>query len=641
MRSRKQKRTRRGTALLASFVVMSLLAVMAVTYIDRSTQTMRESVRTTQEIQTTHLCESGVQVVLRDLWRPFKVAQHFEDLDPELTGASPTAPRNAMSGSLAGVGRFAAAVISFEQIDAFSRLVRVRAVGWIDSDNDGVLDAGEPRKIVDVNSTFELRRSQVFDYTYFVNNYGWMYGFGESDLIVNGDMRANGNFDFQGGSPTINGSVYASNNDKLDPKAPGLINSAPVKWTNSTYTTQYNDTTAGQTRWRQPYDPVKHGAIGSAEFEKWRDLVYQDTASIQGNNPFGSVLGDSTGMASWTRTSAGQTPVKSLVDSSPTEEVIMPDLTNLSYYQSLSTTYTDPKATYADGTANPYAGQGAWIDVWNSSTNTYQRVTTNGNYSGSLVLVGTDTKPIKIHGPVTISQDVVIKGTVQGQGTMYAGRNIHIVGSVKYKNPPNFKGTNAQTIENAAEKADFLGMAARASMIMGNPTTFGTNPLQYMTPPFTKGRYDENGNYIAAYNAMDTDSTGRKKYQSTISDSTMNSIAEGVNQIDAVMYTNFVGGGNVGTGGGGVTINGTIICKDESIVVYSLPLRLNYDTRIRERRATRNPLIDLQLPRSPAMLRSTWQDHGFFRSSSASTATASAKGKATNGGMNGNGNFGL
>lgn len=620
---------------------MSLLAVMAVTYIDRSTQTMRESVSDTQEVQTTQLCDSGIQVVLRDLWRPFKVAQHFEDMDPNLTGASPTAPKNAMSGQLAGVGRFAAAVISYQQVDNYTRLVRVRAVGWIDSDNDGALDADEPRKIVDVNSNFELRRSQVFDYTYFVNNYGWMYGFGESDLVVNGDMRANGNFDFQGGSPTVNGSVYASNNDKLDPKAPGIINSAPVKWNNSTYSSQYNGTTANQTRWRQPYDPAKHGAMGTEEFEKWRDFVYYDSGSIEGLTPFGSVLGDATGISSWSRTSAGQTPSKTLVDSAPTEEIIMPDLTNLSYYQNLSQTYVDTKNTFADGSANPYAGQGAWMEIWNSSTNSYQRVTTNGKYSGSLVAVGTDTRPIKIHGPVTISQDVVIKGTVQGQGTIYTGRNIHVVGSIKYKTPPTFKGSNAQTVENAAEKADFLGLAARASVIMGNPTQFTSSVLQYMTPPFTKGRYDENGNYIAPYNANETDSTGRKKYQSTISDSTMNSIAEGVNQIDAVMYTNFVGGGNIGTGGGGVTINGTIICKDESMVVYSLPLRLNYDTRIRERRATRNPLIDLQLPRSPAMLRSTWQDHGFYKSSASSTATATAKGKATNGGMNGSSKFGL
>jgi len=39
---------------------------------------------------------------------------------------------------------------------------------------------------------------------------------------------------------------------------------------------------------------------------------------------------------------------------------------------------------------------------------------------------------------------------------------------------------------------------------------------------------------------------------------------------------------------------------------------MNYDSRIREREITQTPLIDLQLPRSPVMLRSTWQDRGFL-----------------------------
>jgi hypothetical protein len=46
----------------------------------------------------------------------------------------------------------------------------------------------------------------VFDYAYFINNWGWMYG---SSITCNGDVRSNGNFDFSG-PPKINGSIYAS-----------------------------------------------------------------------------------------------------------------------------------------------------------------------------------------------------------------------------------------------------------------------------------------------------------------------------------------------------------------------------------------------------------------------------------------------
>ena len=84
-----------------------------------------------------------------------------------------------------------------------------------------------------------------------------------------------------------------------------------------------------------------------------------------------------------------------------------------------------------------------------------------------------------------------------------------------------------------------------------------------------------------------------------------------MNQIDAILYTNFVGGGDIGTGGVGLAFNGTIISKDEAMVVWSLPMTMNYDGRIKERALTNTPLIDLQLPRSPALLQSTWQDRGF------------------------------
>lgn len=599
-------------------MLTSLLAVGAVAYIGRATQTLRESRRQAMEVQSTHLCEAGLQSVLRSLWRPFKINQTFIDLDTRCTGASPSVPRASLSGTITGTGNYAAGVISVSTPvnDSYTRTVVVRSLGWIDLNGNGSLDPGEPQKTVDVTASFQLARSQVFDYTYFVNNYGWMDGFGQNDLIVNGDMRANGNFTFSNGSPTVNGSVIASLNDKLSPPAVGLVNSLPVKWTNSTYIS--NNSANG--RIRQGYNTVTHGAKGSSGYENWRDFVFESTGSVVNNRLDGAVGSDSTGSQGWTRTSSGVNATPTMLDTSPTEEVIMPDLSDLTYYQNLSATYTDGKATYGDGTANPNYGQGAWIKVWDSSLNSgaggYKTITTNGNVVGSASLIGTAAHPILTHGPVTFSQDAVIKGYVSGQGTIYTGRNVHIVGSIKYSNPPDFRGSNQTTIDNANEKKDIIALAARGSVMMGDVKNFTSSyPLQYMSPPFTHGRYDENGNWVPAFDANAVDSSGFKKYQSVMGDNYIDSISESVNQIDAVLYTNFVGGGDIGTGGGGVQFNGSIISKDEAMVVFSLPMYMNYDSRIRERTISKTPLIDLQLPRSPVMLRSTWQDRGFiFRS---------------------------
>jgi len=48
-------------------------------------------------------------------------------------------------------------------------------------------------------------QSQVFDYGYFINNWGWFYGYG---ITSNGDVRSNGRFDFRD-NPSVEGDIYA------------------------------------------------------------------------------------------------------------------------------------------------------------------------------------------------------------------------------------------------------------------------------------------------------------------------------------------------------------------------------------------------------------------------------------------------
>jgi len=54
--------------------------------------------------------------------------------------------------------------------------------------------------------------SQVFDYEYFLNNWGWWWG---SSITGNGDNRANWDFDFRSG-PAVNGSVIANGDIESD-----------------------------------------------------------------------------------------------------------------------------------------------------------------------------------------------------------------------------------------------------------------------------------------------------------------------------------------------------------------------------------------------------------------------------------------
>ena len=593
---------------------MSLLSLAAVAFVDRASARIRIARRQSYEIRTTNLCEAGVQALLMNLWKTFSSTQKFTSLDAACANASVASPKAAMTGSIPNVGNYSVGVTMIQTpTDTYTRYVRIRAVGWIDLNGTGVLDQIEPQKTVDITVAFSLQRSRVFDYAYFVNNYGWMNGFSETQLVVNGDMRANGNFDFTNGSPTVNGSVIACNNEKLSPAAVGLVNTPPVKWSASTYITNAaassSDATDNQARWRPGYNSSTMGAKGSTTYDSWSDYVFDSDGGVSNGNIVGAYVADSRGYKSWTLTSSSSTLSTGVIDPTPTSELVMPDLSDLSVYTAASQAWT---GNGGNGDPAKATGQTASVQVWNSTTNSYQTLSTRGVITGSATIVGTSAHPIIINGPVTVTQDILIKGTIQGQGTLYAGRNIHVLGSIIYKNKPDFRGTTASNYGTVNQAKDMLGLAARASIMMGDASQFSSTVIGYMTPPFTKGRYDQNGTWIPPFDANATDATGTKLYKSVLGDTTVHNLAETVDQIDAVMYTNFVGGGSLGTDGvGSVTINGSIISRDEAMVLYSLPMRMNYDPRIKERSMSGAPQIDVALPRSPRLTRLGWKDQGF------------------------------
>ncbi len=608
LQPRRRNSKKRGAALLTTFLVLMIVATAAASYISFSLQSITLANRQQFDIQTSHLAEAGLQDELVYLWEDFQTNQNFTDLDNWCQDGTTITPASTFAGSVTGVGNYSVGITSYSKVDNFTRQMTVQAVGWIDGAGTGVLTATDPQQVVTITETFQLQRSGVFDYTYFVNNYGWMQGFQPTWLIVNGDMRSNGDFTFSGGDPTVNGSAIASQNNLLVPPAQGLVNAPPVKWSDATYTAQ----SAGQTRWRQVYSSSVEGAVGSTAFMNNIGLMFNSIGQIVNSQTAGAVLADSTGERAWDLQNEGDSPTITQLDPTPTSQLIMPDLYNMSTYTSLSEAYQDTNATYANGVTNPYYEQGAWIQTWNSNTNSYQTLSTNGVVNGSVTLIGTSAHPIKIHGPVTVSQDAVINGYVSGQGTIYTGRNVMITGSVIYSKPPNFTDVTGTEVDQSNSSSDMLGLAASGSVIMGDTSQFSNPyPLYYMEPPFTVGRYDAYGNYIPPFNATSVDSTGNMLYQSVYGDAYIHNVSSPVNEIDAVMYTNNVAGGNIATGGSGITLNGSIISKDEAMVVWSLPMNENYDERIRDQGPQDQPLIDIDLPRSPSVTQASWATQGF------------------------------
>ncbi|MFP4380592.1 MAG: hypothetical protein ACLFUS_08825 [Candidatus Sumerlaeia bacterium] len=407
--------------------------------------------------------------------------------------------------------------------------------------------------------------SKVFDYEYFLNNWGWWWGNG---ITGNGNQRTNGRFDFRY-SPTVNGHVRS---------AEGIYRNGN-EW----------------------YPGEGFGVRGLAGDDPDTYL-----------HPYG-------------------------------DRVEMPNLTSLTKYEQL--------ATEKNGT----------LQYKDSNTDTNQTI--NAVHNGSLYLEGTSDNPIIIDGPVVISDNLAIKGVVQGKGTIYTGRNVYVLGDLKYKNGPSGSLTgnslvgweNKDNWVSENQNKDLLAIAARESVLLGdmgnssvwrNPWKNSSYGIKYkgdehVGPDGIPDTADDNqafdrdgdgdidtnwydvdgdgvedGNYTWRDVVPGKDSTGG--YESTEFDTgdcsfyqnwplnkdedgnpdpgnprTFSETIETPRTFEGIFYTNHCFAGYLS---GSMEINGSFITKDEA-VVFSNSLTMNYDWRIHSRyNDDPNKFIDLGLP---------------------------------------------
>ena len=426
--------------------------------------------------------------------------------------------------------------------------------------------------------SFGVDRSKVFDYAYFVNNYGWFEG---STITANGAVRANGDMSLSQ-NPKVNGDVYGARNDELG--VPGDIKNGTGTMDNkNTYrSTQYGTSN----RARPLQKSADDGGYNAPDTVTQADL----TARLHGNL---------------------------------SEGLDMPWISELNSYIEYG---KELKSTLSQG--GTY-----YINNANSGDPNYgyyQGTGPSGNSNlpdnHALVLEGTQNNPIKLNGPVVVSNDVVIKGYVTGQGTIYSSRNIHIVGNIQYLNPPNWANKEAAS-NNGNSTKDLLCLSAKGNIVMGDCTSsswLDTTLKKVLTQqpyvqPYGCAQADDGtwidgdigypragktvfeGNYTAAdggnkvaqqavyrqerdrwgrlQNVLDhyeyKSATGRRYYDSVVAPNEISSRASTITQIDAVLYNNHGIFGKLGQ----CTINGSLVCRNEGMI-FSGKLYLNWDYRL-------------------------------------------------------------
>ncbi len=406
---------------------------------------------------------------------------------------------------------------------------------------------------------YSLDRSSVFDYAYFVNNFGWFEGNG---ITANGDIRANGNLSL-GNNSWLNGDAYAAANSELDVigEVLGTVQNASL----TSYRAQNNDRS-------RPTSPT------AANGTDW-PMGYDGTCHLK---PFQETLD-------------------------------MPFLGDLDAYREIANTVggtiKQQGKTLVDGC---YRGPGP-------------SGLTNGADRGCLILDGT-SKPILLDGPVVVDSDVIIKGRVKGQGVIYSGRNIYIVGNLTYDTPPKWDKPDTKPEQTAKKNksADMLGLAAKGNIVLGNYTdsSWLSRVEDYITPPFvnpyacdpTDAAIGYNGTFNGDYTAYDggkkvryvydfwqdkhlpSSESNRRYYESVAGNWVIAQQAQSdaITQIDAVLYNNHATMGCIGA----CLFNGALVCRDEAII-YNTSVTFNWDIRLGS--ASRDGMdFFIYLPMSPA-----------------------------------------
>ena len=460
---------------------------------------------------------------------------------------------------------------------------------------------------------FGTGQSRVFDNAYFVNNYGWMSG----NFTINGEFRANGNVSLKNGA-VVNGFIYAAANDYI-----GAAGTVTVSSSSIYNQSKYRSSSSTSTRSR--YDTGNLDELGSYSAAYQSGTISKATWSdAQQKYVSGSRTVDET---------------RAIVNEQA-DPVEMPFVSDLQSYIDYARDFADgrggtlsyPSSTYTDelgDTRGTAAG---------SFTAHYTGVGPSGDASladkGSLLLVGTAANPITISGPVVVDGDVIIKGYVTGQGTIYAGRNIHVIGDIKYVNAPTWThsktGTDASDEQASNETKDMLGLVAKGNIVIGDATSSsicdtvsgvsesyecdstdatigyasvfdgdysaveatgdklkivtsktatGTHTEEYTVYNNWTRKYETRTRTVTDYETVIGNSATRRYWQTCCDDNAISDNRTTVSQIDAVMYNNHA---VFGTLGSNFKINGALVCRDEGLSANGGVF--NWDMRLRRKR---------------------------------------------------------
>ena len=555
-RVRKGLCNKKGMALIALYLMLTVVTILLISFMRRNFTESRASIRTKEAVEAYYLAEAGIDQVtadLHDLFESYFVSQGQKESAFDWFDDLPNSDKDVLpvNASL-GAGAYTVQITNVDtSVDAQRDITLVSSA-----------QINNTIKQITAVIRYELVSSAVFDHAYFINNFGWFRG---NTITGQGDVRANGNFSFGTYTPTVNGDIYAAANPDIS--ATGDI-------------------------------------IGNNDFDSIADYRDDAQTSARPTNPSADpqdINGDGI---------VDEFPYENGYDGNSDkfanlEPVSMPYLGDLQEYKDI--------AIAQNGTIE----QNGVVLVDNVlDTTGNDTIVLIGTVESPIVLNG----PVVIAGDVLIKGVVSGQGTIYSGRNIHIVGNINYQAPPSWPKPDtataetdaendtrDFLGLAAKgnivvgdyTSSTFNKVKDFLAPSFTQPYKVDD--TDGDNGyIDYYIDdePYFDGDYtDDDGGYKVD---ADGNVTGpRKFYESSFEDSYFSSFCDSgfVTHIDAVCYTNHAFTGRVVS----TDINGIIVSRDEAII-YSGSLTINYDIRTKANRLGKK----LYLPRSLALPRTVY-----------------------------------
>jgi hypothetical protein len=593
-RHRRATASREGSALVGAMVVFVGIAGLVAASVALSTVEVEQSRDAVDKVRSRFVSEAGVEAAIATLQEASQLADSLEPLGgiASLFAADGTMTPFVGQPLMSGASRAGEYSVTMNLVSLSD------ATAVIDITSTGYLPAApEPggRPVDDWSATavrvqFNLAPAEVFNYAYFINNWGWLYG---NSIYVLGNVRSNGQYDSAGYAPTITGQPTYEGLEYY-PAADGQPASVDLLG--------YKDDN-------------KDGLLDGEDGGIWSGWDIANSQNVKGNGGQSKAQHDFQGVLE------------------------MPNLSDLSPYKA--------KAISEGGTVS-IAGttyvQGVLGDDKKEKKNLYLY----GTKADPIVIDG----PIVAEGDVVIHGYVTGQGAIYAGGNVYIPDSVMYLNPPADSRPSG--NTEAETEVWMAENwdKDFLGLFSAESIVVGDYTnsTWKYYVSSWMNSNLNKSEEDagedgipntkagkdgilgtsdddlleDDGVWTVEYYSQsnedmgllpdgfdvgdvipgtgeDIDGDGQYDDASSYSDlPTKTPVKKGqfvgnhpqgaiakyssiasmyANQIDAVLYTNHSFSWAV-FGGQPAEINGALICRNENIVYGTPSISLNYDTRL-------------------------------------------------------------